>query len=66
MRSELLCGSEARCLREDEALILKRIKRAMIRAMHDVKFTEEKISQELMDLLGLEETLDRLAIPNEV
>ena len=38
----------------------------MIRAMHDVKFTEEKISQELMDLLGLEETLDRLAIPNEV
>ena len=32
----------------------------MMRAMHAVKLIEKKINQELINLLGLEETLDRL------
>ena len=37
----------------------------IIRALCRIKLTEKRNSQELMDLLGLEETLDRLAEMNE-
>ena len=38
----------------------------MIRAMCGVKLIEKRSSQELMDLLGLKETLDRLAKTNRI
>ena len=41
--------------------ILRRIEKAMMRAMCGVKMVEERRSQELMSLLGLKDTLDGLA-----
>ena len=41
--------------------ILSRTEKAMIRAMCGVKMIEKRRSQELMSLLGLEDTLDGLA-----
>ena len=52
---------ETWCLRENEMAILKRTATAMTRATCGVKSIEKSSSQELMDFLGLEETLDRLA-----
>ena len=46
------------CLRENEMAILKRTEKTMIRAMCGVKSIEKRSSLDLMDLLGLEETLD--------
>ena len=40
--------------------------RKMIRAKQGVKLIKKRNSQELMDCLGLEETLDRLAKANGV
>ena len=53
------------CLRENEIAIL-RTKKAMIRLKCGVKLIEKRISNELLNLLGLEETLDRLATVKEV
>ena len=39
---------------------------AVIKVMSEVTLIEKRLSQELTDLLGLEETLDRLAKTNEV
>ena len=64
VRSAMLYWSETRCLKKNEIAILKRFEKAMIRAMCGVKLTENKSSEELMELLGLEETLDRLAKAN--
>ena len=49
------------CLRENEMAILRRTKKAMMRAMCGVKIIEKRRSQELMSLLGLKDTLDGLA-----
>ena len=54
VRSAMLYGSEAWCLREKEMAILKRTERAAIRAMYDVKLLDRKNSEELMDMLGIE------------
>ena len=61
VRSAMLYGSEARCLREKKMAILKRTKRAMIRAMCGVKLSDRRNSKELMDMLGIKESLDRMA-----
>ena len=53
-------GSEAWCLREKEMAIL-RTERAMIRAMRGVKLLDRRNSEELMDMLGIKESLDRMA-----
>ena len=45
-------------------VILKRTESVVIKAKCGVKSIEKRSSQELMDLLGLEETLDRLAKAN--
>ena len=64
--SAVLYGSGIWCLREDETAIFKRTEKAMIRATSDVKLIEKSSSQELMDFLGSEKTLDRLAKANKV
>ena len=56
----MLYGSEAWCLREKKMAIL-RIERAMIRAMCGVKLLDRRNSEELMDMLGTKESLDRMA-----
>ena len=57
----MLNGSEAWCLREKEMAILRRTERAMIRAMCGVKLLDRKNSEELVDMLGIKESLDRMA-----
>ena len=53
-------GIETWCLLKKEMAILKRNERAMIKAICGVKLIEKRSVQEVTDLLGLEETLDRL------
>ena len=57
----MLYGSEACCLREKEMAILRRTERAMIQAMCGVKLLDRRNSEELMDMLGIKESLDRMA-----
>ena len=57
----MLYGSETWCLRENEMAILRRTEKAMMRAMCGVKIIEIRMSQELMSLLGLKDTLEGLA-----
>lgn len=66
VRSCMLYGSETWTLKEDELSILRRTERAMVRTMCGVKLTDRKKSDELMELLGLSETIDRLARANAV
>ena len=58
VRSAMLYGSEAWCLRKKEMAILRRTERAMIRAMCGVKVLDLRNSEELM---GIKESLDRVA-----
>ena len=60
----MLYDSETRCLWEKELAILKRTEKEVIRAFLGVKLVEKRSNQELMDLLDLEETLDRIAKAN--
>ena len=46
--------------------ISRRTERAMVRSMCGVKFVDRKNNEELMEMLGLEETLDKMAKVNEV
>ena len=64
VRSAILYGSETWCLRETEMSILRRTERAMVRAMCGVKLADEKRTEELMNRLGLEESIDKLARAN--
>ena len=64
VRSAMLYGSESWCLREKELDIMKRTERAMIRAMCGVKLMDRRNTEQLMDMLGLDETLDGLAKAN--
>ena len=57
----MLYGSEAWCLREKEMAIVRRMETAMIRAMCDVKLIDQRNSEELMNMLGIKESLDRMA-----
>ena len=66
IRSEILYGSETWCLKENEKAILRRTERAMVRAMGGQKVVDRKTTEEQMDMLGLKETIDRLATANEV
>ena len=61
VRSAMLYGSETGCLRENKMAILRRTGKAMMRAMCGVKMIEKRSSQELRSLLGLTDTLNRLA-----
>ena len=66
VRSAMLYGSETWCLRESEMEILSRTERAMVRSMCGVKLVDRKNTEELMEMLGLKETLDRMAKANGV
>ena len=66
VRSVMLYDSETWCLRENELEMLKRTERAMVRAMCGVKLMDKKNSDALMNMLGLEETLEKLAKANGV
>ena len=46
--------------------ILKRTERAMVRSMCGVTLVDRKNAEELMEMLGLKKTLDRMAKANEV
>ena len=61
VRSAMLYGSEAWCLREKEMAILRRTESAMIRAMCGGKLQDRRNSEELIDMLGIKESLDRMA-----
>ena len=66
VRSAMLYGSEIWCLRESEMAILRRIERTMVRSMCGVKLVDRKKMEDLMETLGLKETLDRWAKANGV
>ena len=57
VRSAMLYGSERWCLRENEMTILRRAKKATMRAMCKIKVIEKRTSQELASLLSLKNTL---------
>ena len=64
VRSAMLYGSETWCLRENEMAILRRTKRAMERAMCGAKLMEKKRTEDLMEMLGLKETVAQMAKAN--
>ena len=66
VRSAMLHGSETRCLRENEMIISGRTEWAMVRSMCGVKLVNGKNTEELMKMLGLKETLDKMAQANRV
>ena len=64
VRSAMLYGSETWCLWEGEMAILKRTRRALVRSMCGIKLVDRKNMEELMEMLGLRETLDGMAKAN--
>ena len=66
LRSAILYGSEAWCLKENEKAILRKTERAMVRATCGQKVVDRKTTEEQMGMLGLKETIDRLATANGV
>ena len=66
VRPAMSYGSETWCLRENEMAILRRSERATVRSMCGVKLVDRKKMEELMEMLGLKETLDRMAKANGV
>ena len=61
VRSVMLYGSETWCLSKNEMAILRRTERAMVRAMCGAKLMEKKRTEDLMDMLGLKETVVQMA-----
>ena len=61
VRSAVLYGSKTWCLREKEMAILRKTERGMIRAMCGMKLLNRRNSEELMNMLGIKESLDRMA-----
>ena len=62
----ILCGSEAWYLKEDEKAILRRMEKAMVRAMCGQKVVDRKTTEEQIDMLQLRKTIDWLATANGV
>ena len=66
VRSAILYGSDAWYLKENEKAILLRTGRAIVRAMCGQKVVDRKTTKEQMDMLGLQETIDRLVTANGI
>ena len=66
VRSAILYGNEAWCLKENEKAILRRRERDMVRAMCGQEVVDRKTTEKQMDKLGLKETIDQLATANGV
>ena len=64
VRSAMLYGSETWCLRENEMVILRRTEKAMVRTMCGAKLMENKRTGDLMEMLGLKETVVQMAKAN--
>ena len=62
----MLYGSETCCLRENEMAILRRTERAMVRTTCGAKLVEKKRTEDLMEMLGLKETVVQMTKPNGV
>ena len=62
----MLYGSETWCLRENEEAILRRTKKAMVRAMRGTKLMEKKRTEDLMEMLRLKEPVVQMAKANGV
>ena len=62
----MLYESETWCLRENEIAILRRTERAMVRGMCGAKLMERKRTEDLMEKLGLKETMVQMAKANGV
>ena len=62
----ILYGSEAWCLKESEMGILQRTEGSMVRAMCGVQLKDRKRPTDLMLIMGLKETIDQLAMTNNV
>ena len=66
VRSAILYGSEAWCLKEIEMGISRRTERSMERAMCGAQLKVKKKSTNFMLMMGLRETIDQLAMANSV
>ena len=66
VRSAMLYGNETWCLRGSEMAILRRTEKVMVRSMCGEKLVNRKNIEELMEMLGMKETLDRMAMANGV
>ena len=66
VRLAMLSGSKTWCLRENEMAILRRIERAMLRAMCVAKLMEKKRTEDLREMFGLKETAVQMAKTNGV
>ena len=66
VRPVMLYGSETWCLKENEMAILRRTERAMVRAMCGVKLRDRRNTEDLREMLGLEESVEQLARANGV
>ena len=66
VRSAMLYGCETWCLWENEMIILRRTERAMVRSMCGVKLVDGKNTEDLMKMLDLKETLDKMAHANGI
>ena len=54
------------CLKENEKATLRRTEKAIVRAMGGQRVIDRKTTKEQMVMLGLKETIDRLATANGV
>ena len=57
----MLHGSETWCLREKGMGILRRTERAMVKAMCGAKLADRKNTEDMMDVLELNQIIDEMA-----
>ena len=62
----MVYGRKTWCLRENDMAHLRRVRGAMVRAICGVKLMDNKNTDELMDMLGLKESVDKLAKANRM
>ena len=60
LRSAITCGSEIWCLRERKVALLRRTKRAVIKAMWEVTLFNRKNTNELMQMFGITVLIERM------
>ena len=66
VKSAILYGCEAWCLKENEKPFFRRMERAMVRVICGLRVLDKTTTEEQKDKLGLEETVDGLATANGV
>ena len=66
MRPAMLYGSKTWCFRKNKLAVFRRTERSVVRAICGVKLMDRKNTKELMGMLGLQDTLVKLAKANGV